>query len=330
MMAFNESDGSQVWSFDLIPQGNEPGADSWGKASTAATGGGSTWTSYALDPATSEVFVPVGNPAPDFSGDYRPGKNLYTDSLVVLDANTGGLHWYYQLVPHDQHDYDLGAPPAVVRTRAGKNIVAVAGKNGYLYGIDRTSHDPLYKVAVTTVRNDNAAPTHAGVMVCPGWVGGAEWNGPAYDRLHNQLIVGTDDWCGTYTLSEARYVAGRFFLGGTFIPGPWKNSSGWLYAVDADTGKVNWKYRTPGPALAGIAPSAGGVTFTGDLSGYFYALDSKSGRVLYRNKTTGAIAGGVVTYQEGGKQYVVATSGNVSRSVWPGATGAAAVYIYSI
>ncbi|HME82768.1 MAG TPA: PQQ-binding-like beta-propeller repeat protein [Candidatus Eremiobacteraceae bacterium] len=330
MMAFDETDGHQLWSFDLIPEGSEAGAQTWGKASTASTGGGSTWTSYSLDPATGELFVPVGNPAPDFSGDYRPGANLYTDSLVVLDANTGALKWYYQTVPHDVHDYDVGAPPALITTKGGRDLVVFGGKNGYLYALDRTTHALVYKVPVTTIRNANAAPTVAGVTVCPGWVGGVEWNGPAYDRPDNELVVGAVDWCSTYQLAEARFVAGKFFLGGAAIPGPWQNAHGWITAVDADTGKVDWKYKTKGPAVAAVAPTQGGVAFTGDLAGNFYAFDSKAGTPLYTYDTGGGVAGGIVAYQESGKEYVVTTSGNVSRSIWPGAAGSMKVYVFSL
>ncbi|HET9342365.1 MAG TPA: PQQ-binding-like beta-propeller repeat protein [Candidatus Eremiobacteraceae bacterium] len=330
MLAFDETDGHTVWSFDLIPEGAEAGASSWGRASTAATGGGSTWTSYALDTQTNEVFVPVGNPAPDFSGDYRPGSNLYTDSLVVLDANTGALKWYFQLVPHDIHDYDLGAPPILVTTKASKHLAVVSGKNGYLYAIDRATHAADYKVAVTTIRGESAAPTPQGTQVCPGWTGGSEWNSPAYDSEDNTIIVGTDDWCGTYMLAPPRYVAGKYFLGGSAIPAPWQQAHGWVTAIDADSGKVVWKYHTPGPALAAVSPTAGGLTFTGDMAGNFYALESKTGRVIYRYKTAGAIAGGIVAYQENGHEYVVSTSGNVSRSVWPGASGGMRIYVFSI
>jgi alcohol dehydrogenase (cytochrome c) len=330
MMAFSENDGHQLWSFDLIPEGKEAGASTWGSASEAATGGGSTWSTYALDPSTSELFVPVGNPAPDFSGDYRPGANLYTDSMVVLDANTGAMKWYYQLVPHDTHDYDLGAAPMLITTTAGERLVVFAGKNGMLYALDRSTHAVKYQVPVTTIRNADAQPTVAGVSVCPGWVGGVEWNGPAFDQADGEVIVGANDWCGTYTLAEARFVAGKFFLGGTAIPAPYQQAKGWISAFDAQSGKLLWKDRTPGPALAGVSPTAGGVTFTGDLAGNFYALDSKSGKVLYKYLTEGAIAGGVVPYMQNGKEYVVSTSGNVSRSIWPGAIGSMRVYIFSL
>jgi alcohol dehydrogenase (cytochrome c) len=330
MMAFGAGDGHQVWSFDLIPTGNEAGADTWGKASAAATGGGSTWTTYTLDPQTGELFVPVGNPAPDFSGDYRPGANLYTCSLVVLDAKSGQLKWYYQLSPHDVHDYDLGAAPMLITTAAGKNLVVFGGKNGFVYGLDRATHAVVFKTAVGTILNQNSAATVQGSQVCPGWVGGVEWNGPAYAVDRNEVIVGSNEWCGKYVLGEARYVAGKFFLGGSFVPAPYAQSHGWVTALNADTGKIVWQDKTPGPALAGVSPTSGGVTFTGDMGGTFFAFDSKSGKILYQHKTSGAMAGGVVAYRDRGKEYVVATSGNVSRSIWPGATGSATIYIFTL
>jgi alcohol dehydrogenase (cytochrome c) len=240
------------------------------------------------------------------------------------------LKWSYQLVPHDVHDYDLGAAPMLITTAAGRNLVVFGGKDGFLYGIDRATHAVVYKTAVSTIQNPTAAPTVQGVRVCPGWVGGVEWNGPAYARDRNEVVIGTNEWCGNYVLGEVRYVAGKFFLGGSFVPAPYAQAHGRITALDADTGKIVWRDTTPGPALAGVSPTSGGVIFTGDMAGVFYALDSKSGKILFQYKTTGAMAGGVVAYRDAGKEYIVATSGNVSRSLWPGASGAATIYVFSL
>jgi alcohol dehydrogenase (cytochrome c) len=331
MMALDENDGHKVWSFELVPTGHATGADSWHNKDSTTTGGGSTWTSFALDPATHELFVPVGNPAPDFDANYRPGDNLFTDSLVVLDAATGKLLWWYQLVPHDTHDYDLGAPPALVSTTGGANLAVVSGKNGYLYALDRTSHKVRYKVAVTTIKNSDTVPTPQGSYTCPGWVGGTEWNGPAYDVRHNSLIVGANDWCGKYTLNPGtpHFTPGKFFLDGTFVNDPWTAAHGWLTSIDADSGKVLWRYHSPAPIVAAVEPTAGDVVITGDLGGALLILDAKNGKMLASIKTGGAIAGGIVTYELNNKQYVVFDSGNVSRSIWSGTSGPATVYILS-
>ncbi|HME80682.1 MAG TPA: PQQ-binding-like beta-propeller repeat protein [Candidatus Eremiobacteraceae bacterium] len=328
MFAFDTATGHVVWTFDPIPGPHDVGGNTWANAQEAATGGGSTWTSYTLDSSTGELFVPVGNPGPDFSGDYRPGANLFTDSLVVLDAKTGKLKWWYQLVPHDVFDYDLGAPAALVTTSGGKNLAVVAGKNGYLYGIDRLTHKPLYKVAVTTIVNQSAAPTPQGTHVCPTWTGGVEWNGPAYDAANDQLLVNSDDWCGKYVLTPGRYVAGRLFLGGAVIPDPFSSARGWLYAIDADTGKVNWRYHSGGPLVAAITPTAGGLVFTGDMTGQLLVFDAKSGALLFKYKTPGSLAGGVVTYTVDGKQLLAVTSGNVSRTGW--SNGASTIYVFGL
>jgi alcohol dehydrogenase (cytochrome c) len=329
VLALDAGDGHKVWSFNLIPTGREIGADTWRNKDATTTGGGATWTSLSLDPETHELFVPVGNPAPDFDGRYRPGANLFTDSLVVLDALTGKLQWWYQLVPHDVHDYDLGAAPALVTTKQGKHLAAAAGKNGYLYAIDRSSHAPLFKVAITTIKNADTIPTIQGNHTCPGALGGVEWNGPAYDAAHNALIVGSNDWCGTYTLNQGKphLTPCQYFLNGTWVPDPWIAAHGWLTSIDADTGRIIWRYHSTAPIVAAMQPTAGGVIMTGDMGGTFRVFNSKTGQQVYSLKTSGAIAGGVVTYELNNKQYIVFDSGNVSRTIWSGTTGAATVYI---
>ncbi len=313
VVAFNAEDGRELWRFGLIPTGNEPGADTWQVKKSALTGGGGTWTSFALDVTRDELAVPVGNPAPDLNAEYRPGDNLYTDSVVVLDARTGALKWYHQLKAHDGMDHDLAASPVLFRTPDLQDIMVVAGKDGLLVGIDRESRNVLYKTAVTTIGNENTVPTEQGMHVCPGWTGGVEWNGPAYDPTKNSLYVGAVDWCTVLKKGPPKYVAGEPFLGGQPIPDPPAQSSGWLTSVNASTGQVNWKYHAPAPIIGGVTPTAGGVVFSGDIKGNFFALDSGSGEVLFSEPTQGMIAGGVVTYSVAGKQYVAFTSGNVSR-----------------
>ena len=330
IMAFDASDGHKLWAFNVIPTGTQTGANTWLKKSSTTTGGGSTWSSFALDPQTGELFVPTGNPAPDFDGGYRPGDNLFTDSMVVLDASNGALRWWYQFVPHDTHDYDIGAAPALVTTKAGARLAVVGGKDGFVVAIDRTSHKAIFKQGVTTIKNSGSIPTAQGTYACPGWLGGVEWNGPAYDRLDNEVIAPSDDWCGTFRLiSPAHYKVGQFFLAGVFVPDPPSKSRGWVTAVDADSGRVVWRHASVSPVVAAISPTGGGVTFTGDLAGNLVVLDSKSGAVLRTIKTTGALAGGIVTYELDGKQYVVFDSGNVSRSTW-GVSGTPTVYIVAL
>ena len=313
VMAFSADDGRELWRFNLIPAANEPGADTWQVKQSALTGGGGTWTTLTLDVANGELVVPVGNPAPDLNAEYRPGDNLYTDSVVVLDARTGALKWYHQLTAHDGVDHDIAAAPTLYRTPELRDVMAIGGKDGTVVGVDRDTRKVLYRTAVTSVDNEGAIPTDAGVHVCPGLLGGVEWNGAAFDLPRNSLFVGAVDWCTVYKKGAAKWVGGELFFGGDPVLDPPAQASGWVTALDASTGAVKWQYHAGAPVVSGITPTAGNVVFGGDTKGTFFALDSNTGKPLFSMPTPGMIAGGVVTYAVEGKQYVAFTSGNVSR-----------------
>jgi len=316
VMAFDAATGREKWRFYTVPMDSEPGADSWKIPATAAHGGGAQWTSYALDTASGHLFVPAANPAPDFAPQTRPGDNLYTNSLVVLDAATGHLAWYYQLTPHDGLDWDLGAAPMLYDV-GGAPRVALGSKDGNLYSLDRRSHKAVFTTPVTTVSNASAPPTTAGVSVCPGPLGGVEWNGPAYDPQTRMIYAGAVDWCGHYTTAAQKvpFTPGQLYLGTSYSPAS-ASATGWLTAVDAATGTVKWKFHAPQPVVAGVTPTAGGIVLSGDLAGNFYAFSAMTGKVLLRYRLPGAIAGGVITYTVGGKQYIATTSGNISRTTF--------------
>jgi alcohol dehydrogenase (cytochrome c) len=310
--AFRGATGEAVWRFNTRPAAGEPGAETW-SLTEAVTGGGAVWTPMSLDPAAGLLFVAVGNPAPDFFGDVRQGANLYTNSLVVLDARTGQLVWHYQAVPHDLHDWDLTQVSPLFTAEVNgtpRRLVAVVGKDGLLHVLDRESHEHRYEVAVTRRENADVPPTLEGVRACPGPLGGVQWNGPAFNPGTNMLYVNSVDWCGTFKKAEElEHVLGRNYMGGRFVPDPAEPARGWLTAVDASTGAIRWRYRSPRPMLAAITTTSTDLLFTGELDGDFLVLDGRDGAVLYRFNTGAAMAGGVVTYQLAGTQYVAATSG---------------------
>jgi alcohol dehydrogenase (cytochrome c) len=329
MMAFDAATGKEKWRFWTVPEGDEPGADTWQTNDSTKRVGGAQWTSYALDEKTGELFVPVANPAPDFAPQTRPGANLYTNALVVLDASTGALKWYYQLDPHDGLDWDLGAAPVLL----GDDRVLLGSKDGNVYVLDRASHKPLFKTPVTTIQNPGAAPTVEGVDVCPGPLGGVEWNSPAYSPDTKLVYAGAVDWCGRYQTAKSNddipYKPGQLYMGTTYAPPPGATATGWLTAVDAQSGRVKWRFHAPQPIVAGVTPTAGGVVFNGDLAGNLYAFDAQSGKVLYTYPTKGAIAGGIVTYGVRGTQYVATTSGNISRTTFQTA-GTPTIIVFSL
>ena len=329
MMAFDARSGTRLWSFDLIPGAGQFGADTWAGESWKH-GGGATWSSYALDEDTGELFVSVDNPAPAFHGAVRGGDNLYTNSLVCLDANTGQRLWHVQLRSHDTRDYGASAP-AVLFREAGKSWVAQGSKDGFLYVIDRVRHRIAFRTAVTTV--DPPALEHAAANpdanVCPGISGGFLYNSPSFDVLNNSLISGTVDWCSIIhaDLTPPQYVRGHEYAGGSQEHvGP---STGWITSVDAHDGHLIWRFPTPAPVFAAVTSTAGGVTFTGDHDGNLYALQSSNGTLLWQLKTAASIAGGLITYQIDSKQYLAVESGNATLS--PGsAAGSPTVIVFSL
>ncbi|MGH8121762.1 MAG: PQQ-binding-like beta-propeller repeat protein [Rudaea sp.] len=325
--------GERIWKFNLIPDADEPGADSWKDAAARDHGGGSLWTPLALDAAKGVLYIPVGNPAPDFFGAARPGDNLYTNSLVALDVKTGKLVWYHQFDPDDVNDRDLSqVSPLFSANVKGKlrNLVTVSGKDGLLRMFDRDTHEQLYELPITTRTGVEEKPTVAGVHGCPGLLGGMEWNGPAYSPAAKMLYAATVDWCGTFTKlpNPPAFALNAHYYGGAVTPDPRDQARGWLYAIDVASGKVRWHEQWPTPLVAGVTATAGGVLFTGDLDNNFLAIDATSGKTLYKFNTGGSIGGGVLTYAIGGKQYVATTSGVVSGFF--GGTGAATIVIFTL
>ena len=331
--AFKLADGEPVWKFNLIPDAGEPGSETWKDQESLKHGGGSVWTPLSLDVKAGVLYIPVGNPAPDFYGAARPGDDLYTDSVVALNVRSGKLLWHRQVVSHDEHDSDLSQVSPLFSTRIGgvrRDVITVSGKDGILRLLDRTSQKEYYQVPITTRENVDARPTVEGVHRCPGLLGGMEWSGPAFDPARNTLFVPAVDWCGVFktTADAPKPLAEAHYYGGSVTSDPREKSKGWLTALDAATGKVRWKYASATPLVAGVVATAGGVLFTGDLNNDFLALDERNGRVLYRFNTGGSIGGGVVSYERGGKQYVATASGSVS--AFFGGSGLPAVVIFAL
>jgi len=341
MYALDAKTGKIVWEFYLVPkaegdptrgpQGASPlNASTWGNSLQGAPiTGGATWTSYTLDPDTGLLYVPGGNPAPDFATSVREGSNLYSGSVVVLDARTGAYKNHFKIVPKDWHDWDVSSAPAIIKTAGGKKVLVVAPKDGHLYGFDLDTNALLYRLPVTRMENEDA-PFVVGkpVHFCPGSVGGAEWNGPAHDPQLNLVFIGEVEWCTTVTLMPAEKIVavapGKPWSGEASInpfhtwgkPDPTFDWAGWVYAVDADNGAWRWRAKTNYPIQSGMTPTAGGIVFFGDMGGNFYVLDSADGRKLWNQNLRGAIGGGVITYSANGTQKIAVAKG-LTEILWP-------------
>jgi alcohol dehydrogenase (cytochrome c) len=341
--ALDTTTGKVAWETYTVPTdvpqpGNEQmqaqARATWGNASDVPITGGGTWTTCTLDPDRGLLYVPVGNPGPDFDTHVRLGANLYTNSILVLDAKTGIYRNHYSLVPADFHDWDLAAAPVVVTTRNGKRVVAGAPKDGLLHVYDLTTDKKLYATPVTTRENDDVPLSTTATRFCPGATGGSEWNGPAYSPDTNFFYDGTVDWCVTVTLDPAELTKkpGQSWTGTELANQFGKrdlNWAGWLTATDAETGQVKWRFRAGAPVLSGITPTKGGLVFAGDMDKHAYAFDAGTGKILWRMELPGAAGGGMITYLVGGKQYVAVITGMRSQ-VFPVSPSSAKIVIFGL
>ena len=340
MYALAAKTGKIVWEFYLVPktagdvtrgpQGASPlDTSTWKNPPGSPVNGGATWTSYTLDPMNGLLYVPGGNPAPDFAAGLRRGSNLYSGSVVVLDAKTGAYKKHFKIVPRDWHDWDVSSAPALIHTAGGKELMSVAPKDGHLYGFDLVTDAMIYRTPVTRIENaDKTFSTTMSVHFCPGSVGGAEWNGPGYDPKTNLIYIGEVEWCTTVTLQAPEKIvkspAGTPWSGEASVNpfdtwgkqdsfGHW---AGWVYAVDAETGAWKWRAKTNYPIQSGMTPTGGGIVFFGDMGGNFYAVDASSGKKLWGQKIGGAIGGGVITYTVNGRQKIAVATG-LTEVLWP-------------
>ena len=354
MYALDGKTGKIVWEFFLVPksdddvvrgpQGTSPlDGSTWKNIPGVPVSGAGAWTSFTLDPKTGLLYVPGGNPAPDYANNVREGANLYTDSVIVLDGKTGAYKHHFQLVPKDWHDWDVSNPPILINTAGGKRLMAVSAKDGYLVGFDLADNKQLYKTAVTTIANaDTPFSTDTETHFCPGAAGGEEWNSPGYSPQTNLIYTGDVDWCTTVKMQKPEEII-KTAIGGfwtaerTLNPanafgafssadGTW---GGWLHAVDADTGEWKWRLKTNYPIIGAVTPTAGGLVFFGDAGGNFYAVDASSGEKLFGQKINGALAGGLITYTVNGAQKVAVTTGMTSPA-WPVKAATAKITIFGL
>jgi alcohol dehydrogenase (cytochrome c) len=344
--ALDAKDGHMVWRFDVVP-GTGSARATWTNSKYPISGG-AFWTSFTLDEPNGVLYVPAGNRAPDFDSARRTGDNLYTDSVIAIDAATGRMLGYNQLVKRDSYDWDVDSPPTLATTRSGKRIVASANKDGLLSILDRsrvtrgatpadlTAVLPLLSQTPTTSRENVDVPLsrdHA-VRFCPGIQGSVEWNGAAFSPDSNSLFVAAVDWCTHVQVKrdlEVPASGGLGWLGNenptTDMYDPVDQAKGWLTAFDAETGSVRWKYHASHPMLAGVTPTAGGLVFAPDLGGQIYAVDADTRkhplaiehRAIHRRWHCRA----------GGRQLIGVASGMKS-PVWPGGAQQSRILVYGL
>jgi alcohol dehydrogenase (cytochrome c) len=243
LLALDADTGKELWRFNTTLGYNA---------------GGGFWSSYSLDRATGEVFAGVGNPYPDMNRDVAPNDSVatvYTDSVISVDAATGRLNWHFQAVPRDEHDWDLATTPTLYRTASGKDMLAIAGKDGRVHGINRATHSPVFNTPATTLENDDVPLDKTWKHVCPGLQGGAMFNGTAYDPAYGMLFVGMSDHCAWYVKDMALGEGGGLPIKDWSAAAKLQAPKGWIVALDGETGAELWRYRSDSQVLAGLVPT---------------------------------------------------------------------------
>ncbi len=325
--AFDQATGKEVWRFWTVPAPGEPGSETWqGKGITHP--GGTTWMTGAYDPQLDIVYWPVGNPGPDLIGDDRLGDNLYTDSVVALDAKTGALKWHFQFTPHDVWDYDAEEPLALVDATwqgQARKLLVQANRNGFFYVLDRASGAFLFgtqyvkNVTWATgldsrgrpVKVPDMDPSLEGKRVCPSLDGASNWYSASFNPMTGLYYVQTNDKCGVFTRTPMEWEAGKGFMGGSFGQAPNEPAQRVLRAIDIHTGKAVWELPQSGAvnSWGGVLSTGGGTVFFGEDSGALMAADATNGKPLWSFQTSQLWKASPMTYMFDNKQYVAIASG---------------------
>jgi alcohol dehydrogenase (cytochrome c) len=337
LAAFDAKTGKRIWKFNIIPQPGEPGHESWGNESWKH-GGGSIWVTGSYDPETNLTFWGTGNPGPDWNPTVRPGDNLYTDSVVALDADTGKLKWYFQFTPHDEWDWDSVQVPvlAEIGWRGSKRKALLWGnRNAFFYALDRTTGEFLYGkpfVKQTWARGlddrgrpikiPGQGPSRGGTKTWPGVQGGTNWYAPSYSPLTGLFyLTAWEDYYSYYYMWDQEFERGKWYTGGGVkAPVPPTNrepivtrdkSHGYatIRALDPSTGNMVWEFPMRDMSESGLLTTASGLLFSGNREGHFFALDARTGKLLWSRYLGGQVIASPVTYEAGGKQYVAIAAG---------------------
>ncbi|HKV73139.1 MAG TPA: PQQ-dependent dehydrogenase, methanol/ethanol family [Gemmatimonadales bacterium] len=322
--AYDARSGKRRWRLYTIPAAGEPGVETWGGESYK-TGGGSTWVTGSYDPALGLIYWGVGNPGPDWNGDARPGDNLYTCSLLAIDAATGTLKWHFQFTPHDTHDWDATEIPVLFDgTYEGKprRFVAMANRNGFYYLLDRvsgqflTARDYIHQEWTAGIDSTGRPrpkagiePTDSGTALTPNLHGGTNWYSPSYSPKAGLFYVAARQMGSKYFKYPASYTPGRYFMGGGEAEVGGDLAAGAVKALDPLTGAERWAFPLHSPPWAGLLSTGGGVVFGGTNEGQFFALDGQSGKPLWNFMTGGWINANPMSYAVDGRQYVAMASG---------------------
>jgi alcohol dehydrogenase (cytochrome c) len=340
LAAYDVKSGKEAWRFYTIPGPGEAGHETW-SGDSWKRGGGSVWVAGSYDPDLNLTYWGIGNAGPDYNGDVRLGDNLYTSSVVALDADSGKLKWHYQFSPHDEFDYDAVQIPVLADNWNGspRKVMMWANRNGFFYVLDRATGQFLLGKPFVRVnwaegfdkdgrpqRVPGKVPTPEGTLIYPGNQGGTNWYSPSYSPRTGLFYIPTwVNYSSLYVKRPGEFVEGREFGGGlprsTVSPGiraggglldyrKEEEGYGAVRAIDPNTGDLKWEYKMTEFTDAGILTTASDLVFTGGREGYFFALNARTGAVLWRFTVGGPVVSGPMTYSVAGRQYVAVAAGS--------------------
>jgi alcohol dehydrogenase (cytochrome c) len=326
--AYDAVSGKLLWRFWTIPGPGEFGSESW-PGDSYLHGGGTTWMPGTYDPELNTLYWGTSNPSPDFSGETRPGDDLYTSSLVALDPDTGKLKWHFQFTPHDLYDYDATETAVLVDAEykgSQRKLLLEANRNGFLYVLDRVTGEFLSAMRFVDKLNwatgidakgrpilgaNSAKPTPEGSLVCPGFSGATNWFSPSYNPEERSLYFIALEACSIYSSGAQKFEEGKTYYATGVRHPPNEHGQKILLAFDLDTGTFRWRYpQVSGRGSAGTMTTASGLVFFGDDSESFEAVDAKSGKPLWHFNTGQSLRASPMTYAVNGKQYVAIAAGS--------------------
>jgi alcohol dehydrogenase (cytochrome c) len=331
LVAYDAAEGRQLWKFNTVPGPGEAGHNTW-TGDAWKTGGAPTWTVGAYDAQEDVIFWGTGNPSPNFQGSARPGDNLYTNSVVAIEAKTGRLKWYYQFTPADEHDWDSAQQPilAEIDWRGRKrSVVLWANRNAFFYALDRHTGEFLFaKPFVKQTWNEgfdatgrprmssSAKPSTTGALVWPALMAATNWWPPSYDASRQLVFIPCSDAAGRYFQSEqVKYKRGEPFHGSAAsnydqnLP-----ATAYVKAVDARTGDVRWQAVLASSSenfvwtVGGVLSTRGGVVFAG-YRDFFRAFDADTGKELWKVNLGGRVRGSPISFSIDGRQYIAVAAG---------------------
>ncbi len=322
--AYDAKTGKRAWRFWTVPGPGEPGHETWAGDSWKR-GSAATWVTGSYDPELNLIYWGTGNPGPDWNGEVRQGDNLYSDSLIALDADSGELRWYFQFTPHDVHDWDSTEVPVLIdgEVRGQKRkLVLFANRNAFYYVLDRATGEFLVGREYSKqtwasglddsgrpMRLPDTTPTVEGVTVYPAVGGATNWYSPSYSPIEHLFYVNVTESGHIFHKGEAIYQPGTLYNAGGARNIPGEQPYSQIQALEPESGKLRWAFPIGERVSAGVLSTAGGLVFASAASGAFFALDSSSGEALWHFQTGGKMFANPISYAVDGQQRVAVAAG---------------------